>query len=315
MSVYTREQLVEQAALTADDIRKVMECRRDHNRLGFAYQIGFVRLLNRLPAQQPFEIVDELLTYTAVQLEMDAANIEQYAARRETVAQHQKRIRTHLTLRSFGKRETSRVESFLFEECCRLEQTTALRSRVRVFLRENRILEPSEKSLDRLIGEQRRKSREHIFQRIHNSLSPSDMTGLDALLVAKKPKKSELQQLKTPGGLPSPAAIERLADKLDRISDTGILNVDVSWLCRSAKVPRSRSAKLIHCLERRMINWPRCCEVEVRFSFPSSRFRRSTKNHWISSWNSNPSNVASIFPNCCRVSSCPSMTNATASSQ
>jgi hypothetical protein len=30
------------------------------HRLGFAYQIAFVRLFNRFPRQQPFEIVDEL---------------------------------------------------------------------------------------------------------------------------------------------------------------------------------------------------------------------------------------------------------------
>ena len=259
MSSYTREQLVEQAALTEEDIQKVMECRGSHNRLGFAYQIGFVRLQNRLPSQQPFEIVDELLTYTAVQLEMDAANIEQYSARRETVAQHQNRIRKHLELRSFGKRETSRVEDFLFEECCRLEQTTALRSRVRVFLRENRILEPSETSLDRLIGEQRRKSREYIFQTIHESLSASAIDTLNALLVARKPKKSDLQQLKEPCGMPSPAAVERLADKLDRISDTGILKVDVAWLNNNYQRSLSKYAR-------------KCSSHKLREIEPSHRY-------------------------------------------
>ena len=121
-------------------------------------------------------------------------------------------------------------EGFLFEECCRLEQTTALRSRVRVFLRENRILEPSEKSSDRIIGEQRRKSREHIFQKVNDSLPASTIKQLNALLAARKPNKSELQQLKAPCGQPSPGAVERPADKLDSISDIGVLEIDLSWL-------------------------------------------------------------------------------------
>ena len=39
---------------------------------GFAYQIAFVRLAHRFPLQQPLEIVDELLTYVGVQLDIPA---------------------------------------------------------------------------------------------------------------------------------------------------------------------------------------------------------------------------------------------------
>jgi hypothetical protein len=46
-------------------MNEVAKCRRDHNRLGFAYQIGFARLFNRFPAQQPLEINDELLSFVA----------------------------------------------------------------------------------------------------------------------------------------------------------------------------------------------------------------------------------------------------------
>ena len=49
--------------LIAADMNEVARCRRDHNRLGFAYQIGFARLFNRFPAQQPLEINDELMSF------------------------------------------------------------------------------------------------------------------------------------------------------------------------------------------------------------------------------------------------------------
>jgi len=48
------------------DMNEVAKCRRDHNCLGFAYQIGFAQLFNRFPAQQPSEINDELLSFVAV---------------------------------------------------------------------------------------------------------------------------------------------------------------------------------------------------------------------------------------------------------
>ena len=47
-------------------MNEVAKCRRDHNCLGFAYQIGFAQLFNRFPAQQPSEINDELLSFVAV---------------------------------------------------------------------------------------------------------------------------------------------------------------------------------------------------------------------------------------------------------
>ncbi len=46
---------------------EVGQCRRDHNRLGFAYQLGFVRLFSRFPAQQPLKICDELLSFVSLQ--------------------------------------------------------------------------------------------------------------------------------------------------------------------------------------------------------------------------------------------------------
>ena len=58
---FSRGQMVREASLTEADLAEVAKCRRDHNRLGFAYQIGFVRLFSRFPAQQPLEICDELL--------------------------------------------------------------------------------------------------------------------------------------------------------------------------------------------------------------------------------------------------------------
>jgi Domain of unknown function (DUF4158) len=54
--VFSRGQMIREASLTDADLVEIAKCRRDHNRLGFAYQIGFVRLFNRFPVQQPLEM-------------------------------------------------------------------------------------------------------------------------------------------------------------------------------------------------------------------------------------------------------------------
>src|SRR5258708_7476580 len=63
---FSRGKLVREASLTQADMNQVAKCRRDHNRLGCPYQIGFARLFNRFPAQQPLEINNELLSFVAV---------------------------------------------------------------------------------------------------------------------------------------------------------------------------------------------------------------------------------------------------------
>jgi hypothetical protein len=89
------------------------KCRRPHNRLGFAYQVAFVRLFHRFPRQQPFE-------FWAVGL--DAGLIEIYRKRQPTSSEHQQTITGYLRLRPFGDAVAAQLEQFLFEESSRPEQ-------------------------------------------------------------------------------------------------------------------------------------------------------------------------------------------------
>jgi hypothetical protein len=79
LASFSRGKLIREASLTRADMDEAAKCRRDHNRLGFAYQIGFVRLFSRFPTQQPLEICDELLTFIAVQMNIAAELLSHYA--------------------------------------------------------------------------------------------------------------------------------------------------------------------------------------------------------------------------------------------
>ena len=103
---FSRGQMVREATLTEADLAEVAKCRRDHNRLGFAYQVGFVRLFSRFPAQQPLEICDELLNFVALQLGIDEARIADYAPWQHTASEHQERIREYLKLTVYGPQDS-----------------------------------------------------------------------------------------------------------------------------------------------------------------------------------------------------------------
>jgi len=89
---YSHQELIEHATLTEEDIWQIQQCRRSHNRLGFAYQIGFARLKNRFPEQQPFETVPDLLTFVGVQLKIDPNEIHKYTSRQQTISGSAKQV-------------------------------------------------------------------------------------------------------------------------------------------------------------------------------------------------------------------------------
>ena len=79
---YSPEHIFSVAHLSGTDIDLVKKCRRDHNRLGFGYQLAFVRISNRFPMKNPFEILENVLTYTSVQLCISKEKIHSYYGRR-----------------------------------------------------------------------------------------------------------------------------------------------------------------------------------------------------------------------------------------
>jgi hypothetical protein len=123
--MFFRDQLKRAASLTEEDFVQLGRCRRPHNRLGFAYQVAIVRLLGRF-AQQPFELFEELVCFSAAQLGLDTGLIEFYRRRHPTISEHQQTITGYLRLRPFDDAESAQLEQFLFEEACRLEQAAAL---------------------------------------------------------------------------------------------------------------------------------------------------------------------------------------------
>lgn len=226
----SRQELVLHATLTQEDMGQIDQCRRNENRLGFAYQLGFIRLFNRLPLQQPLEILPELILFIANQLNIDPSLITTYDQRQPTISEHQFKIRDYLKKSELGEHETGLLKQFLFEEACRLEQIRGLLCQAKEFLRGHGILEPATSGLERIIKEQRSLAQQHIFGKVLAAL-PAGMTEkLDMLLDVDSGRVSDLQTLKEAPARPSSDAFTRLTAKLKQIQETGILAVDLTWL-------------------------------------------------------------------------------------
>ena len=101
----SRSQLIRDLSLTRTDQMEISKRRGDPHRLGFAYQLGFVRVFQRFPVQQPLEICEELLSFVALQTGIDGGLLGDYASWQQTVSRHQIRIREYLGLRSPAPRQ------------------------------------------------------------------------------------------------------------------------------------------------------------------------------------------------------------------
>ena len=231
MVLPSRSQLIRDSALTKTDLLEIATCRGEPQRLGFAYQLGFVQVFQRFPVQQPLEICEELQSFIALQTGIDADQLSDYASWQQTVSRHQIRIREYLGLRTFDSDQARGLEQFLYEESYRLEQTAALLGRAREYLKQESTLFPAESVLTRIIGEQRRKAREAIATKVAEELPRHVSQALGKLLeVAASETVSGLRWIKKNPAKPSAAALRLLAEKLEVIEATGVLGIDLEWL-------------------------------------------------------------------------------------
>ncbi len=141
------------------DRREIALRRGPHNRLGFAYQVAFVRVLGRFPQQAPLEIDGEILRFAALQLGADAETIHAYERRQQTVSEHQQRIGEYLRLRTFDTAAGERLARFLEDEAPRLDRTASLLARARGWPRDEHVLAPADSVLRRAVGAARHKAR------------------------------------------------------------------------------------------------------------------------------------------------------------
>jgi hypothetical protein len=89
---YPRELIAERVVFTPADHAQIALCRGAHNRLGFAYQMAFLRLTGRFPHQQPLELLPDVLAFVASELALAPTVIEAYAQRQATVSAHQEGV-------------------------------------------------------------------------------------------------------------------------------------------------------------------------------------------------------------------------------
>ena len=227
----SRPRLIRDGSFLENDWREIAQRRRAHNRLGFAYQIAFVRVLGRFPQQEPLEIDGEILRFAALQPGTNPDAIGDYTERRQTVSEHQQQIGEYLSLRPFDANAAEDLARFLEGEAQRLDRTGSLLARARERLRHRQVLAPGESVLRRAVGSARQAARTTMAERMEECLSPSLREHLDGLLdTGDDARFSALNRIKESTPSPSVTGMRRLLARLELIEATDVLATDIGWV-------------------------------------------------------------------------------------
>jgi TnpA family transposase len=223
---FSQYSLIEHGHLGEKDIDLIEKCRGNHNRLGFAYQLIFIRLFNRVPCQEPFEVIEEIVIYAAMQLALESSLVSLYS-NRKNIYNHQKTIITYLEYSSFNSQTQILLKDFIFQKALQFEPLSLLLIKSVDFLRDLKILLPAEDTLLRIIKAQRASARQLLFEKIHACLSPVLINKLDSLLEVTI-DYSPLENLKSPVKSASADTILNLIERADHILTTGALQVNLT---------------------------------------------------------------------------------------
>src|SRR2546428_2371245 len=104
----TRTELFRYFTFSAEDRYEILQCRGDHNRIGFALLLGGVRLMGRFPYD--FTLVPRtLLIHICEQLELAPPLFVLYPQRQPTRYEHVERLKTYLGLRIFTRQDYQQI--------------------------------------------------------------------------------------------------------------------------------------------------------------------------------------------------------------
>lgn len=237
------EILASQAQFSKLDLVQINQCRSELHRLGFAYQLAWVRLHNRFMQQEGFEILPQLLDYVAFQLDVEPNLIHAYEqSGRTTIALHQNIIREYLGLEKFSSKEKE-VSDFIFEMACYHQNESSLYGKVDARLRQLRILKPGDSVLYRVIRSQRTKAHDLIIDRIADLTDNASRTALDQLLVTEGKFYSDFQRIKQSPSGASVNGILTLLNKIELIRNTGVLDLNIEFVSEPIRLHLARTCQ------------------------------------------------------------------------
>ena len=214
----SEQMLVRYYTLSDDDRSLIKQRRRNHNRLGFAVQLAYLRFPGRTWAANE-EASPLVVSYIASQLKLNPMNIVQYGQDREaTRYEHLTELESVCGFRPFTWREYRELAVWLLPLARKTDMGTVLVSSHIEEMRSRKIIIPALSTVERLGWETRRRAQRQVYRQLTAGLTDIQRTQLKALLtVPAASQQTLLVWLRQPLGTATPTNFQKNIERLQWI--------------------------------------------------------------------------------------------------
>ncbi len=215
-------ELVRHFTLSPADLAANRRCRGDHNRLGQALMLCYLRYPGR-PLRAGERPPDSLLAFVAEQIDVSGDAIDSYLGEERNRQRHSVECQERLGLGPFGKRAAAELTAALLAQAIEDDRFAHLAALVMRTCRERRIVVPLPAALERLCAELRHQARRDVHRRLTDGLSAEQRRRLDALTHRRDGGgQNQLTWLRQMPEAAKPAAMLGLIERLEHVRTIGI---------------------------------------------------------------------------------------------
>jgi TnpA family transposase len=217
-----QRELVRHYTLSDGDMTLIQRCRGDHNRLGNALMLCYLRYPGR-PLRAAERPPAALVSFVAERIDVPPAAIDDYLASEQNRRRHAAELQDRLRLRPFGKRPAAELASWLLPQAIENDRLAHLAELVMEECRQRRIIVPQPRTLERLCVEVRHQARREVHRRLTDGLSADQRRRLDALMQRREETgQSWLTWLRQMPEAARPTAMLGLIERLNHVRAIGI---------------------------------------------------------------------------------------------
>jgi TnpA family transposase len=218
--------LVRHYTLSDADRASIRRCRGDHNRLGHALMLCYLRYPGR-PLRTGERPPDQLLAFVAEQIDVLPASIDAYLAAERSRVSHSAELQDRLRLRPFGPRPAALLATWLLPHAIEDDRLMHLAALVLQECRNRRIVIPRPAALERLCIEVRHQARREVYHRLTHGLTADQRKRLDALTQRREQDGQDTSQtwltwLRQMPQAGKPTAMLGLLERLEHVRAIGI---------------------------------------------------------------------------------------------
>jgi TnpA family transposase len=218
--------LVRHYTLSDADLAAIRRCRGDHNRLGHALMLCYLRHPGR-PLRTGERPPAALLAFITEQIDVLPASIDAYLAAERGRVAHSAELQERLGLRPFGPRPAALLATWLLPHAIENDRLMHLAGLVLQECRQRRVVIPRPAALERLCIEVRHQARREVHHRLTRGLTADQRKRLDALTQRRQEEDQDTSQtwltwLRQMPQAGKPAAMLGVLERLEHVRAIGL---------------------------------------------------------------------------------------------